>query len=380
MNQSQSAIVPQTDPKAGYLAHQFEIDSAVQRVLNSGWYIKGDEVNAFEQAFAAFVGVRHAIGVGNGTDALELALRACGIGPGDIVFTVSHTAVATVAAIELVGATPVLIDINPATYTIDPEFLESTLRSLPAAGRPKAIIPVHLYGCPADMNAILEIAHRHELYVIEDCAQSHGAILKGRMTGSWGDIGTFSFYPTKNLGALGDGGMVVTDNPMLAERLRLLQEYGWRDRYISEIPGRNTRLDEIQAAILRVKLRYLNEENSLRRSVAHTYDTMLSTYAISVPWIHPDSVHAFHQYVVRLSVRDKLKDSLKKNGISTLIHYPRPIHLQPAYQGRLPFIASLSVTEQITPQILSLPMFPQLHDEQIRHVGRSIGIFYGSEK
>lgn len=372
MNQNQPITIPQADPKAGYLAHKAEIDDAVRSVLESGRYILGREVKAFEQEFAAYVGVSHAIGVGNGTDALELALRACNIGLGDLVFTVSHTAVATVAAIELVGATPVLLEVDPVTYTLDPGSLEAALTH-PPPGRPKAVIPVHLYGQPADMPAIMKLARHHGLYMIEDCAQSHGATLAGRMTGAWGDIAAFSFYPTKNLGALGDGGMVVTDNPALAERVRLLQQYGWRERYISDIPGGNSRLDELQAAILRVKLRYLDEENARRRSLAQIYNALLADTGLSLPEVHPGATHVYHQYVVRLPQRDTLKNYLCDiGGVGTLIHYPVPVHLQPAYRDRLPLVASLARTEEIARQVLSLPMFPQLSDDQARHVGECI--------
>jgi dTDP-4-amino-4,6-dideoxygalactose transaminase len=363
--------VLQTDIKAGYLAHQAEIDAAIHRVLESGWYILGREVESFEQEFSAYIGVRHARGVGNGTDALVLALRACGVGPGDLVFTVSHTAVATVAAIELVGATPVLLDIDPVTYTMDPNCLEIAL-TRPPAGKPKAVIPVHLYGQPADMPAILALTRRHGLRVIEDCAQSHGASLAGRMTGAWGDIAAFSFYPTKNLGALGDGGMIVTDNPALAERVRLLQQYGWRERYVSDIPGGNSRLDELQAAILRVKLQHLDTENECRRSLAQTYNTLLADTGISLPEARPSATHAFHQYAVCLSQRDALRIYLRQAGIGTLVHYPVPVHLQPAYQGRLPLVATLPWTEQVARQVLSLPIYPQMSGDQARRVSHEI--------
>ncbi|MDO8722363.1 MAG: DegT/DnrJ/EryC1/StrS family aminotransferase [Syntrophales bacterium] len=371
MNMDRPIEVPQTDPKAGYLAHQAEIDSAIQRVLDSGRYILGPEVESFEQEFASYIGVRHAMGVGNGTDALELALRACGVGPGDMVFTVSHTAVATVAAIELVGATPVLVDIDPVTYTLDPNCLEAAL-TRPPAGTPKAVIPVHLYGQPADMPAVLELARRHGLYVIEDCAQSHGATLAGRMTGAWGDLAAFSFYPTKNLGALGDGGMVVTDDPALAERVRLLQQYGWRERYISDIPGGNSRLDELQAAILQVKLQHLDAENECRRRLAQTYNTLLADTGFSLPEARPGATHAFHQYAVCLPQRDALRTYLRQAGIGTLVHYPTPVHLQPAYQDRLPLVATLPWTEQVARQVLSLPIYPQLSDDQVRRVSHEI--------
>jgi dTDP-4-amino-4,6-dideoxygalactose transaminase len=375
MSMARPIEVPQTDPKAGYLAHQAEIDSAIQRVLNSGWYILGPEVEAFEQEFAAYVGVGHAIGVASGTDALELSLRACDAGPGDLVFTVSHTAVATVAAIELAGATPVLVDIDPVTYTMDPNCLEATLAQ-PPTGIPKAVIPVHLYGHPADMPTIMAIAKRHDLYVIEDCAQSHGATLDGRMTGAWGDIAAFSFYPTKNLGALGDGGMVVTNNPALGEWVRLLRQYGWRERNISDIPGGNSRLDELQAAVLRVKLQYLDKENMRRQSLAKTYNALLADIGLTLPEARSGVTHVYHQYVVRLPQRDDLRTTLRQAGIGTLIHYPVPVHLQPAYRGRLPQVAPLPWTEQVSLQVLSLPMFPQLSDDMLQRVGERIINFH----
>ncbi len=369
--------IPQTDPKESYLAHQAEIDAAIQRVLDSGCYILGPEVESFEREFAAYIGVRHAIGVGSGTDALELSLRACGAGPGDLVFTVSHTAVATIAAIELAGATPVLVDIDPVTYTMDANCLKEAL-ARPPAGTPKAVIPVHLYGHPADMSLILELTKRHGLYVIEDCAQSHGATLNDRKTGAWGDIAAFSFYPTKNLGALGDGGMVVTDNSALAERIRLLQQYGWRERYLSDIPGGNSRLDELQAAVLRVKLRSLDKDNMQRQKLAQTYNEILADAGLTLPKVRSGVSHAYHQYVVRLPKRDALRNYLRQAGVGTLIHYPAPVHLQPAYQGRLPIVAPLQFTEQFARQVLSLPMFPQLSDEQIRYVAEGIIGFYNN--
>lgn len=375
MTMNRPIEVPQTDPKAGYLAHQIEIDAAVHRVMESGWYILGREVESFEQEFAAYIGVDHAIGVANGTDALELSLRACGVGASDLVFTVSHTAVATVAAIELAGATPVLVDIDPGTYTMDPSCLQAALVHAPA-GTPKAVIPVHLYGYPADMPSILELAKRHGLYVVEDCAQSHGATLGGRMTGSWGDIAAFSFYPTKNVGALGDGGMIVTDNQVLAERVRLLRQYGWRERYISDIPGGNSRLDELQAAALRVKLQYLDKENMRRQSLAQIYNALLADIGLTLPEVRSGATHVYHQYAVCLPHRDVLRTYLRQAGIGTLIHYPVPVHLQPAYQDRLPLVAPLSWTEQVAWQILSLPMFPQLSDDQIRRVGECIVRFH----
>ena len=386
MSKKRQLIIPQTDPKANYLAHKAEIDAAIARVLDSGWYILGREVAAFEEEFAAYIGVRYAIGVASGTDALNLALRACGIGPGDAVITVSHTAVATVAAIELAGATPVLVDIDPVTFTMDPHCLEDEikkrqvrrsslrLRSGQAlvVGRLKAVIPVHLYGHPADMPAILEIARRYDLHVIEDCAQSHGATLNGRKTGAWGDVAAFSFYPTKNLGAFGDGGAVITDDPQWAQRARLLRQYGWRERYVSEIPGLNTRLDELQAAILRVKLHYLDGENVRRRKIAQAYTRLLADTGLTLPICRPGAEHACHQYVVRASQRDALQAYLREQGIGTLVHYPQPVHLQPAYANRLATSGTLPHSERAATEVLSLPMYPELTDRQVAHTAEVI--------
>ena len=360
--------IPQTDPRAGYLAHRPAVDAAITRVLEGGLYVLGREVEIFEAAFAAFLGTAYAIGVGSGTDAIELALRACGIGSGDLVFTVSHTAVATVAAIERAGATAVLIDVEPGTYTMAPHELSRALRR-PTPGRPAAVLPVHLYGQPADLSAISEITRGHGLWLIEDCAQSHGAQWRGRQTGSIGDIACFSFYPTKNLGALGDGGMVVTSDPSLATASREIREYGWRERYISARVGINSRLDPIQAAILGVKLDRLPADNSRRQAIAARYDAGLSGLPLALPVRRPGATHVFHQYVIRLDKRDRLRDWLRASGIGTGIHYPAPVHCQPAYSGRLSAGPSgLGVTERAAPQILSLPMYPQLCNEAVERV------------
>ena len=361
-----SFLLP-ADPKAGYLAYKEEIDQAVQRVLDSGWYIFGQEVSAFEREFAGYLGAQHAIGTGSGTEALHLALLTCGIGSGDAVITVSHTAVATVAAIELAGATPVLVDVDPVTFTIDPNQVEDTLRN--SSYRFKAIIPVHLYGHPADMPTIMDIARRHNLYVIEDCAQAHGASVQARRTGTWGDMAAFSFYPTKNLGALGDAGAVVTNDPALAERAHLLQQYGWQKRYISDLPGMNTRLDELQAAVLRVKLQHLDKETSRRQEVAWLYDTLLSATSLTLPESRSEVEHVYHQYVVRHTRRDDLGALLKENSIGTAVLYPVPVHLQPAYRDRVPtHQGQLFHTELLCNEILCLPMFPQLTDDQVHRV------------
>jgi len=368
--------IPQTDPRAGYLAQRAAIDAAITRVLEGGLYILGREVERFEAAFTDFVGVRHAIGVGSGTDAIELALRACDIGAGDLVFTVSHTAVATVAAIERAGATAVLVDVEPGTYTMAPYELSRALQ-VTRPGRPAAVLPVHIYGQPAELSALTEIARGHGLWLIEDCAQSHGALYRGRSTGSFGDVACFSFYPTKNLGALGDGGMVVTNDPDLATALREIREYGWRDRYVSARIGINSRLDAIQAAILGAKLGSLAADNRRRQTIAECYDTSLVGLPIAVPVRRADATHVFHQYVIRVAKRDALRDRLRAAGIATGIHYPVPIHQQPAYSGRLACGPSgLGVTERAAPQILSLPIYPQLSDEAIARVIAEIRAFF----
>ena len=372
--------IPQTDPRAGYFERQAEIDAAIARVLASGQYILGPEVEAFEADFAAWLGIGHAVGTGSGTDAIELALRACGIGPGnktgDLVFTVSHTAVATVAAIERAGAVPVLVDIEPGGFTMDPAALEAALRDKPP-GRPAAILPVHLYGEPADLSPILELARQHGMRVIEDCAQSHGAAYRGRPTGSLGDIACFSFYPTKNLGALGDAGMTATDDKELGLALRELREYGWRDRYISARTGINTRLDPLQAAILAAKLPHLDGDNSRRQRIAARYDTGLAGLPLALPRCRAGCSHVFHQYVIRSAERDRLREHLRAAQIGSGIHYPVPVHLQPAYEGRLgEFPAGLPETTRAMREILSLPIYPQLAEAAADRVIAEIRRFF----
>jgi len=364
--------IPQNDPKAAYLAQREAIEAAVARVLESGWYILGEEVAGFEREFAAWLGLADAVGVANGTDALVLALRACGVGTGDTVATVSHTAVATVAAIEIVGARPLLLDIDARSCTMDAGALEAALAS-PPAGPVRAIVPVHLYGHPADLSAIVPLAERHGAALIEDCAQAHGATWEGRRVGGFGDAACFSFYPTKNLGALGDGGMVATRRPEIAERLRMLREYGWRARYVSDIAGMNSRLDELQAAILRVKLTRLDADNARRRAIAAAYDAALAGTGLLAPTRDPRAEHVFHQYVVRAEARDALRDRLKEAGIGTNIHYPVPVHLQPAYAGRVALgPGGLPETERAAREVLSLPMYPQLADAQVAEVAAAI--------
>lgn len=362
--------VPQANPGAGYRALQAEIDAAVARALASGWYILGAEGRAFEAEFAAWQGAAHAIGCGNGTDALALALRGLGIGPGMAVATVSHTAVATVAAIEMVGATPVLIDIDPLHYTMDPADLEAMLAAPPAGLPPvRAVIPVHLYGQAADLGAILPLATRYGLGVIEDCSQAHGARLDGRKVGTFGHVATFSFYPTKNLGALGDGGALTTHDADLAARLGALRQYGWRTHYISDEPGVNSRLDELQAAILRVKLPHLDAANERRRAIARAYDEALANGPLTPPARRAGAEHVFHLYVVRSTARAGLQARLRAGGIGTGIHYPAPVHLQPAYRGRIALgPAGCAATAAAADEVLSLPLYPELTDAQVEQV------------
>lgn len=368
--------IPQTDPRAGYLAQRSAIDAAIARVLDSGSYILGSEVEDFEAAFANFLGVAYAVGVASGTDAIEIALRACGIGSGDLVFTVSHTAVATVAAIERAGAAPVLVDVEPGAYTMAPRELARALET-PPSGRPAAVLPVHIYGQPAELSALTDIARTYGLRLIEDCAQSHGALYRGAAVGSFGDLGCFSFYPTKNLGALGDGGMVVTNNSALAAALREIREYGWRERYVSASSGINSRLDPIQAAILGVKLRFLSAGNARRQAIANRYDAGLRGLPLALPVRRPQATHVFHQYVIRLAARDPIREALRAAGIGSGVHYPVPVHRQPAYAGRLACGPSgLGITERAAPQILSLPIFPELSDDAVDRVIAAIHAFF----
>jgi len=356
------------NPGACYLSKQNEINSVIVKVLESGQYILGKNVSLFEQMFANYIGVKYGIGVASGTDAILLALKACNIGYGDAVVTVSHTAVATVAAIVISGARPILIDIDEKTYTIDVTQLEETIRDNPEFNI-KAVIPVHLYGHPADMNVVMKVADRYNLFVIEDCSQAHGAKIKSRKVGSIGHLGVFSFYPTKNLSAIGDGGAIVTDNQQLFERIILLRQYGWRKRYISDIAGMNSRLDEIQAAILQVKLKYLDEENIRRRNIALQYSKKLSGLPLKLPIEKDDYYHVYHQYVIRSSDRDSIKNFLTQNNIGTSILYPEPIHLQPGYaQLILRGKRELRVTEKICKDILCLPIYPELSDEDVSYI------------
>jgi dTDP-4-amino-4,6-dideoxygalactose transaminase len=358
-----------SNPCDQYLSHKREIDCAISDVLTTGRYILGDNVRQFEKEFASYVGVSYAFGVGSGTEALHIALKACEIGPGDEVITVSHTAVATVAAITLTGATPVFADIYSDFFTIDTENIASLITP-----KTKAIIPVHIYGQMANMDEILTLARESGLYVIEDCAQAHGAKFMNKMAGSYGDISCFSFYPTKNLGAIGDGGAVLTNNQKLADRVKLLREYGWAERYISHIDGWNSRLDEIQAAILRIKLKYLDEDNSRRKRIASIYSNNLAADYIAVPETRPGNYHVFHLYVIKTDKRNELKEFLAGNNIPVLIHYPVPVHIQPAYTLHSTF--KLINTEKAAGEILSLPIYPELKEESVSQIIEHINRFF----
>jgi dTDP-4-amino-4,6-dideoxygalactose transaminase len=364
-------FIAPADPRAGIFAHRAAIDAAIARVLDSRAYILGPEVETFERAFAAFIGCRHAVGVASGTDALVLALKALELGPDDYVATVSHTAVATVAAIELAGARPLLVDVDPATLTLDPAALARAFAAHP--GRIAAIVPVHLYGQAADLDAILALARQHGARIVEDCAQCHGARLGERRLGSFGDLAAFSFYPTKNLGAVGDGGLVATDDPGLAARVASLRQYGWGERYVSDRPGVNSRLDPLQAAILGVRLAHLDEDNARRAALAARYDAGLAASGLALPARRAGASHVFHQYVVRHEARDALRASLAARGVGTLVHYPVPVHAQPAYRGRVALApGGLAESERAAATVLSLPIYPELGADRADRVVASL--------
>ncbi len=367
---SGTITIPQANPGAGYRALKGEIDAAVARALDSGWYILGGEGRAFEDEFSAWLGAGKTVGCGNGTDAIALTLRGLGIGPGCAVATVSHTAVATVAAIEMVGATPLLIDIDPVHYTLDPAALADALAHPPAGLPPvRAVIVVHLYGQPGDILAIRDLCRQHGLALIEDCAQAHGARQDGQRVGTFGDAATFSFYPTKNMGALGDGGAVVMHDSAQAGEVAALRQYGWHKHYISDSAGVNSRLDELQAAILRVKLKHIDAQNARRQAIAAAYDAALEGSALVRPARRPGADHVFHLYVVRSAERDALQARLREEGIGSGIHYPAPVHLQPAYDGRVAMgPTGLAQTERASREVLSLPLYPELTDEQVARV------------
>jgi len=352
-----------------------EIQSAITSVLDSAWFILGQNVAAFEEQFAAYSEAKYGVGVGSGTDALHLALLACGVGPGDEVITVANSFIATALVIDYTGAVPVFVDIDPISYTMDVGQIEGKI-----SPRTKAIMPVHLFGQPADMHPILALAEEHELWVVEDACQAHGAEYKGRKVGALGHIGCFSFYPSKNLGAYGDGGLIVTNDSDLAERARLLRNYGQVQKYYHQCKGFNSRLDEIQAAVLRVKLGYLDRWNEARRRIAHRYNQQIESSCVLCPvesqWRH----HVYHLYVIRSRYRDQLRQWLSAKGIETLIHYPVPIHRQEAYQDLGLPAGTLPITERVSDEILSLPMCPELTDAQIDRVIESVNTFRLEER
>lgn len=353
-----------SNPGAQYQSHREEIFQALSRVLDGGHYVHGREVESFERAFAQYCGGDHGIGVNSGTDALILALRALDIGPGDEVISVSHTALATVAAIIACGATPVLVDVDPVYYTMDPECLRHAVTP-----KTKAIVPVHLYGQCADMDAIMAVAREHRLLVIEDCAQAAGAVYHEKRVGSIGDVGCFSFYPTKNLGAIGDGGMVVTRNPDLAQRVRRLRQYGWNENRATDEPGVNSRLDEMQAAILNVKLKYLDADNDKRRELSQLYTKLLADNALVLPVARPETSHVYHLYVLACDHRDEVKKRMASHQVQVAVHYPVPAHRHGGYDRLVACGAGgLPVTERLVDRILTLPLYPELTGEQVAQI------------
>ena len=365
--------VPFVDLKAQYESLKPEMDAALHSALDRTAFVLGPEVDAFERAFAEYVGVEHAIGVGSGTDALRLALEALGVGPGDEVVTVANTFIATCEAVSHARARVRLVDAHPLTYNLDPALLEQAI-----GPRTRAIIPVHLYGQPADMDPILEVARRHGLIVIEDCAQSHGATYKGKTTGTFGDAACFSFYASKNLGAYGDAGAVVTDRDDVAERVRLLSNHGQKARYEHLVVGYCHRLDNLQAAVLGVKLPHLEGWNAARRGRAALCDRLLAGVpGIVTPWMLPGTEPVYHLYVIRVTDgrRDALQQHLRAAGVATGLHYPIPVHLQPAYAALGHKAGDFPVSEQLAAQGLSLPMYAELSDEQVHYVAAMIREF-----
>ena len=360
-------MIPYVDLRSQYRAIKPEIDAAVLRVLDSTQFILGEEVAAFEREFAAYCGTTDAVGVNSGTSALHLALLAAGIGPGDEVITVPFTFVATVAAIDYAGAKPVFVDIDPETYTMAPAAIDRAITP-----RTKAIMPVHLYGHAADMDPILDIATRHGLTVIEDAAQAHGAEYRGRRCGSMGAMAAFSFYPGKNLGAYGEGGAVVTSDPALARKIRLMRSWGEERRYEHTVKGFNYRMDGIQGAILRVKLRHLERWTEARRARAADYGRAFAETGIVTPVERTGCRHVYHVYAVRLARREATRAALQAAQIQTGVHYPIPVHLQPAHAELGYAVGAFPVSEGLAAQVLSLPMFPEMTTEQVQTVAATV--------
>lgn len=363
--------IPVANPGASYHTHKAEIDKAVEKVLNSGWFILGQAVSSFEREFADWCGCHHAFGVANGTDAVEIALRACGIVANDYVLTTSNTANATVSAIERIGAKAVFADIDINTFTIDTRKLAELLSQYDI----KAIVAVHLFGHPAALDTILAYAASLNIPVIEDCAQAHGATFSGKCVGTIGTVGAFSFYPTKNLGALGDGGAVTTNDPKIADQINLLRQYGWRERYTSEIKGLNSRLDEIQAAVLSVKLRSLTTDNKRRCTIAARYNERFSGLPLVTPSVAKGCTHVYHQYTIRCAQRDELARWLRQKGVGSAVLYPIPIHHQPAYKTEYAE-TYLPATDKAAREILALPVYPELTDQEIDYIIEQVLAFF----
>ena len=364
--------VPQFTTARQFATIETEVRQAIERVLDSNWFVLGNELEAFEQEFARFCGVSHCVGVGNGTDAIELSLRACGVGPGDEVIIPAFTANFTALAVTATGAIPVLVDVVAETATLNPAHMAPAITAAT-----KAIVPVHLYGQPAEMGAINEIAKQHDLWVVEDVAQAHGAVYRDQRVGSLGDLGAFSFYPTKNLGAYGDGGAVVTNNPELAARLRLLRHGGIAEEYMSVVKGRNSRLDELQAAILRAKLPYLNAWSERRRAIARGYTEMLNhVEALETPSDIADRYHVYHLYAIQCEVRDALASFLAERGIGTKVHYPHALHQLEAYPEWHSLAGQFPNAERLARTVLSLPMFPEVTDEEVDAICASVLGFF----
>ena len=360
-------MIPFVDLKAQYRSIKDEVNAAIQGVIERCEFTLGSEVAAFEKEFAAYCQVEHGIGVNTGTSALHLALLAAGVGKGDEVITVPFTFVATVSAIDYTGAKPVFVDIDPKTFTMDVNAIEAAITD-----KTKAIIPVHLYGQPADMDPILEIARKHNLVVIEDACQAHGAEYKGRRAGSMGHMGCFSFYPGKNLGAYGEGGMVVTSNPEFTRTIRMLRDWGAEKKYQHVLKGFNFRLEGIQGAVLRVKLKYLEGWTEARRAAAARYDSLLAGSGVSTPYAHPDVRHVYHLYAIRTQQRQVWQDTLLAQGIQTGIHYPTPVHLLPAFADLGYQAGQFPHSERAAIEVLSLPMFPELTAAQCEQVAQAV--------
>jgi len=365
-------LIPVFDLKRQYQEIKEEIHEVIARVLEKGNFILGEEVARFEEEFAQYVGARYAVGVGSGTEALHLSLLALGVEQGDEVITVPNTAVPTASAISQAGAKPVFVDINPDTYTLDNNQLEAAVTP-----KTRVIVPVHLFGNVVDMDPLMKIAGKNNLAVVEDACQAHGAEYKGKKAGTIGNLGNFSFYPTKNTGGYGDGGMIVTSDEVLARKTKLLRFYGMteKDKYIHVIKGINSRLDEIQAAILRVKLKHLDRWNESRRAKAALYNQLLSQASLGLPYEPPYARHVYHLYVVRAKRRDELRNYLRLNKIGTSVHYPVPIHLQPSYADLNLGEGSFPMTEKYAGEIISLPMFPELQEEEIEYIAEKINDF-----